>query len=623
MKIALIQVWIGKIPDYFWFHYETTKNLKNIVFFFFTDQDLELTAKNYFVHKIDKNNIEKKLSIILGYNFKLLNNKKTCDLKASYGDLFYDYIKDYDYFGCYDIDTLFGDINKFINPYLGEYDFISTADEVFHNRLSGPFLLMKNTQEIRKLYQGQEFIICFQNPDVECFEESFINQRAHEKYKVKLIYSTNVETLNGGKNTYDCLWSGGKVFIKNEEKMLYHFYRKNQTKFEKLGNIISAKYDKKLLDDFVWVTHFSKNYEKLIPSLVESIKKYSNRKCIFYTINYDPDFAFKFQFESDQFIFRRIDIPLGKLDHAGRSSEIMNSKPLILKNVIDNFGCENFVHIDTDIYLTVNADSITKYFDQIENYPLINSHIHDTVYLRNIIPNEEWSDPVPILLKEMGILETPVYPRRKCNVIVFNKNCDWFFEEQMKLYYELKDTESPGLFAIFDEDNANALLTKHKFQKCLPLVDIEDSYDVDMNKFTDLSHPFHSTGISGWVKLPQHPNEVLFFHNFKEPEQYESIKNVYGNTVLDQEEMVVSYKDNTLLFEKNSFLTTKKIKNEVNFIITNLKTNEIVQLNNQKIFNYWLFYISNLILKEGIYKVEIYESENNRKIFSNILKITN
>jgi hypothetical protein len=220
-------------------------------------------------------------------------------------------------------------------------------------------------------------------------------------------------------------------------------------------------------------------------------------------------------------------------------------------------------------------------------------------------------------------LETPVYPRRKCNVIVFNKNCDWFFEEQMKLYYELKDTESPGLFAIFDEDNANALLTKHKFQKCLPLVDIEDSYDVDMNKFTDLSHPFHSTGISGWVKLPQHPNEVLFFHNFKEPEQYESIKNVYGNTVLDQEEMVVSYKDNTLLFEKNSFLTTKKIKNEVNFIITNLKTNEIVQLNNQKIFNYWLFYISNLILKEGIYKVEIYESENNRKIFSNILKITN
>ena len=154
---------------------------------FFTDQDLKLDAKNYFINKIEKKDIENNLSQLMNHNIILLNNKKTCDLKASYGDLFYDHIKDYDYFGCYDIDTLFGDINKFINPYLGEYDFISMADELFHNRLSGPFLLMKNVQEIRTLYKGEEFIKCFENPEVECFEESFINQKAHEKYKVKLI----------------------------------------------------------------------------------------------------------------------------------------------------------------------------------------------------------------------------------------------------------------------------------------------------------------------------------------------------------------------------------------------------------------------------------------------------
>jgi len=621
MKIILIQVWIGEIPDYFWFHYETTKNLKNIDFLFFTDQDLKLDAKNYFIHKIEKKDIESNLSQLLNHNIILLNNKKTCDLKASYGDLFYEYIKDYDYFGCYDIDTLFGDINKFINPYLGEYDFISMADEVFHNRLSGPFLLMRNNQEIRTLYKGQEFIKCLENPEVECFEESHINQKANERYNVRLIYSTNVETSNGGKNIYECVWSGGKVFVEGKEKMIYHFYRKNQTKFERLGNVISAKYDKKIVNDFLWVAHFSKNYETLIPYLIDSIKKYSSRKCVFYTINYEPDFAFKTQFESDQFIFRRIDIPLGKIDHAGRSSEIMNSKPLILKDAIDNFQFENFVHIDTDIYLTVNADDISKYFSQVENYPLINSHIHDTVWLRNIVPNEEWSDPVPILLKEMDITNSVVYPRRKCNIIVFNKNCKWFFEEQMNLYYELRDKEIPGMFAIFDEDNANALLAKHSFKKCLPLVDIEDSYDVDMNKFTDLNHPFHGTGISSWVVLPKHPNDVLFFHNFKKPEQYDKIKSVYGNTVMDQEEIVVTYKNNTILFEKNSFLTTKKLKEDVNFLITNIKTNESYYLTNQKILNYWLFYISNVKLSEGLYEIEIYESDNNRKVFSNILEI--
>lgn len=621
MKIALIQIWIGEIPDYFWFHYETTKNLKNIDFLFFTDQDLKLDAKNYFINKIEKKDIENNLSQLMNHNIILLNNKKTCDLKASYGDLFYDHIKDYDYFGCYDIDTLFGDINKFINPYLGEYDFISMADELFHNRLSGPFLLMKNVQEIRTLYKGEEFIKCFENPEVECFEESFINQKAHEKYKVKLIYSTNVETLNGGKNAYECVWSGGKVYVQDDEKMIYHFYRKDQTKFQKVGNIISVRYDKVIVDDFMWVVHFSQNYENLIPYLVDSIKKYSNRKCIFYTINYDPDFAFKLQFQSSQFIFRRIDIPLGKLDHFGRSSEIMNSKPLILKDAIDHFDVDNFVHIDTDIYLTINADSIKKYFDQIENYPLINSHIHDTVYLTNIVPNEEQSDPVPILLKEMGITKTAVYPRRKCNIIIFNKNCRWFFEEQMKLYYELKDKEIPGIFAIFDEDNANALLTKYDFQKCLPIIDIENSYDIDINKYTNLNHPFHMTGISPRVILPKHSNDVLFFHNFKEPEQYKIIKNVYGNTILDQEEMVVTYKNNTILFEKNSFLTIKKLKEDVNFLVRNLETNESFHLTNQKIFNYWLFYISDVKLKEGLYEIEIYESNDNRKIFSNILKI--
>lgn len=621
MKVVLIQVWFGEIPDYFWFHYETTKNLNNIDFLIFTDQELVLDSPNYKVHRTTRNEIEQLISQKVGRKITINNNKKTCDLKATYGDIFSDYITGYDYFGCYDIDTLFGDMKKYIDPYLGSYDFITMGDEVFHNRLSGPFLLMKNTEEIRTLYKGDEFIKCFDNDEVECFEEHALDRRAKEKHSIAIISSSNVETNNGGKITYECLWSGGKVFVEGQEKMIYHFYRKNQTKFSKLGNVISARYDKVLVDDFMWVSHFSKNYESLIPYLIDSIKKYSNRKCVFYTINYEPDFAFKLQFESDQFIFRRIDMSLGKLDHAGRSSEIMNSKPLILKDAIDNFKVDNFVHIDTDIYLTVNADSIKKYFDQIENYPLINSHIHDTVYLRNIVPNEEWSDPVPILLKEMGVTNTPVYPRRKCNIIAFNKKCRWFFEEQINLYNEMKDKETPGLLAIFDEDNANALLTKYMFHKSLPLVDIEDSYDVDINKFTDLNHPFHSTGISEWVVLPKHPNDVLFFHNFKQPSQYQTIKDVYGKTILDQEEMIVTYKDDTLFFEKNSFITTKTFNPKVTFKVTNIKTGSFYYLTHQQLNQYWLFYISNVKLEKGLYQVEILETDTERKIYNNILKI--
>jgi hypothetical protein len=249
-KIILIQLWFGKIPDYFWFHYETTKNIIGVDFLFITDQNIVLDAKNYVVVKTTKEEIELSLSNKLNSTIILKNNKKTCDLKSSFGDLFSEYIKGYDYFGCYDIDTLFGNVYNKILPYLDEYDFISIGDENFHNRLSGPFLIIKNTEELRQLYKEGDFIGCMLTDNVECYEEHTLNEIANKKYRVKIISSINCESDNGGKNTYDVRWSGGNVYVNGEEKMIYHFYRKNHTVFQKVGNQIYGKYDKKYTDDF-------------------------------------------------------------------------------------------------------------------------------------------------------------------------------------------------------------------------------------------------------------------------------------------------------------------------------------------------------------------------------------
>ena len=61
-NILLIQLWLGKIPDYFWYHYETTKNLIGFNFILFTDQEIELDSKNYTVINTTKEDIELKLS---------------------------------------------------------------------------------------------------------------------------------------------------------------------------------------------------------------------------------------------------------------------------------------------------------------------------------------------------------------------------------------------------------------------------------------------------------------------------------------------------------------------------------------------------------------------------------
>lgn len=622
MKLKLIQLWIGKIPDYFWFHYETTKNLKDVEFLIFTDDDLVVDSPNYKVVPITKDEIENKISSMLDYDYKIINSKKINDLKSCLGELFEDYLTDCDFFGFYDIDTLFGDFQKWILPYTSEYDVISFADSIHHDRLCGPLTIFRNTYDNLRLYRNRfdEFLNTLNHDSIDAFEEHQLSQIALEKCKVKLIYdSTNCETHNGGKNTYEAYWSGGKVFVNNEEKLLYHFYRKNHTKFQKIGNTISVHYDKKIIDDFLWVVHFSEKYETLLPYLIDSIKKYSNRKCVLYSINYSPNFLFKTQFESEQFIFRRIDMEPGPLDNRGRDSRIMNSKPLILMDAIKSFPNKKFVHIDTDIYLTTNADDIIKYFNRLEDYPLMNSHIHDVMYLSGIRHDEEWTSSLHVLLDAMKEEKQPIFPRRKCNVILFDERSYWFFEEQMLIYNQYKDSGIPGILAIFDEDTANALLAKYQFKNSLPLIDIEESHNLNIEKIHNYS--YNMTGTSPWVELPKNINDFLVFHGFKSISDYQQIQRDYGLSTLDCEEFVITYTNNLLLFEKNSFMTTKKVAQVVDFIVNDLDGNELYRLSNQRFYDYWYFYLSDIILEPKKYSIKIVETNSNKCIFNDILEI--
>ena len=122
------------------------------------------------------------------------------------------------------------------------------------------------------------------------------------------------------------------------------------------------------------------------------------------------------------------------------------------------------------------------------------------------------------------------------------------------------------------------------------------------------------TGISEFVKLPKHQNDITVFHGLKTKDRFESIQKNYGNTVLDCEEILVTYSDNTILFEKNSFLSSKKIDENVDFIISDLNGNIIEKLENQQLMNYWFFYISNIFLDQKTYIIEIVKTSSKIKI---------
>ena len=622
-QIALIEVWLGKIPDYFKYHIETIGSMTCVDFYFFTnDKDYDftyITHPNFIWYYISEEEFLERFNSTSWVKIdKIAHPKKIIDFKLAYFDMFQDVIGKYPYVGIYDVDTMFGDINPLLLEYTKEYDFISVGDEVYHNRLSGPLLIMKNSEELRSLMRTDRYYETLKMDPIYGYGEQELSEIAMNNYKTKIIHSMNTEVNNGGKTTYNVCWSGGKLNVNDEEKMIYHFYRKGHTVFNKVGNRIYGRYDKKFTNDFYWVFGFTENYSGTVKYLMESIHNYSNRKCVIYMINFDYKLPDKFV-TSEQFILRRINIEEGKKDHRGRDENIISCKPKLMIDVIDQYPDKKFIFIDSDIYLTVAADNISSYFQQLENYPLINSHIHDRLYLCGIREGEDWTSTIDILADKVGV-EVCVYPRRKTNVMLFDNKSKWFFEEQIKMYDKYRDTEV-GIFTLHDEDSANVILSKYRLHNSIHLCDIEEANNIEMSKFTDLNHPFHMTGISEFVKLPKHQNDITVFHGLKHEWQYENIQNDYCNSVIDCEEILVYYQDNTIFFEKNSFLTSKKINEVVDFIVKNNSGEIVIELTNQNLFGSWTFFVSDICLSSETYRIEILKSFSREKIYNNILII--
>ena len=80
------------------------------------------------------------------------------------------------------------------------------------------------------------------------------------------------------------------------------------------------------------------------------------------------------------------------------------------------------------------------------------------------------------------------------------------------------------------------------------------------------------------------------------------------------------------VFKKIAFslfplLTSKKINENVNFVVKNLNNETVEILTNQNLFQYWTFYISDVDLTDNFYIIEIIGTDSGVKLYNNLLKI--
>jgi hypothetical protein len=606
---------LGKLPEYFEFHHSTCVNLE-IDFIFFVDHEVDpkFYAPNFKFIRTDRAEIEHRLSQRTGEKMFIDDSYKMCDVRPAYGDIFSDYLQLYEFFGYYDIDTLFGDIVTWMEPYFTDFDVISFGeDSHVYNRVSGPLTIMRNNERTRTIYKTDpRFYECMKTTSYGEYDEHKI-MRTYRSLgiPVKILFGASNMISKSKRIEFDAVWTGGKVYVNGDEKMLHHFIRKELTNLTRKGNSIVSRQQVQYEDDFYFITYFTKNYEPILRTLINSLARFSKHRCVLYTVNYTSDLMNEL---SDQFIVRRIDITGDDfLDGRGRSFNTITSKPVIQLDSLRAFPGRKFVFLDTDIYCTVNIDGLAKYFKDLENYPLTNSHVHDVVYC---IETGTHISSLHVLGEETGV-EIRVWPRRKTNVMLYDERSAWFFEEQMQVYHDHKDCKTPGIFKYHDEDTFNLLLSKYGFYKSLPVVDLEEVYSIDINRMFNYS--YSETPISELARVPKSDRDVYVFHGYKDANSFQRIDDAYSVTVIDGVDVLVKYDGKDLIITKNSFLEDKNILPMVNVIV--LDEAAVIFTCPWNVFSSQFFYVWDILLTKGkSYTVELEESSTKRLIYRSFVK---
>lgn len=148
MKIALFAPYFappgGGLPNYFEYWQKSAAANSGIDFFVPTNVDIKRYKKYDNVHFICMTAEEFWDRLQKLFDFQISHGYyKTAEYRVVFGILFKDILSGYDYWGTTDPDVIYGDILKFIKPYL------DNGKEVIGT--TAPFCLIKNTDRLRYL----------------------------------------------------------------------------------------------------------------------------------------------------------------------------------------------------------------------------------------------------------------------------------------------------------------------------------------------------------------------------------------------------------------------------------------------------------------------------------------
>jgi hypothetical protein len=168
-KVAFVIPYFGELPQYFpLFMASIIGKPVDILFFSDTNKPNNLPPNVIWNH-ITFSELIRLFSQKLGVEVTFSKPYKLCDIKPFYGFLFQDFLKDYDFWGSIDTDTILGNFENFIpDKILSEIDFYSGIKEY----VSGSFFLMRNNDYCNNLFKkSKDWKEVAKSQNYCCFDE--------------------------------------------------------------------------------------------------------------------------------------------------------------------------------------------------------------------------------------------------------------------------------------------------------------------------------------------------------------------------------------------------------------------------------------------------------------------
>lgn len=232
MKIAIFMPYFlpsgAALPNYFEYWQKAAAANREIDFFMPTNYDMSQFIQYENIHYLCMTADEfwDRLQRLMGFPI-VRGYYKTGEYRAFFGVLFQDILRDYDYWGTTDPDVIFGDILKFIQPYLDR------GDDVI-GRWS-PFRLVKNTDRLRELpfAEVQDIAhpltpqiafsteVCWYYDEINGmgirYHQAGVNVVSVDQYVGDIACKYSYFRCAGRRGLWGFVWRNGKLFGYNDQ----------------------------------------------------------------------------------------------------------------------------------------------------------------------------------------------------------------------------------------------------------------------------------------------------------------------------------------------------------------------------------------------------------------------